>query len=115
VDYVGREREFRCPLCGKEFTTRKGLCIHMHRSHSHEDFLTYPNEGISVSHKGSVVELRITMRKTLWEDIIKRVSEDELDVKDFLFDVLTNVAAFGRDYSLYINEKTRQTKVGYIS
>jgi len=107
---------YKCPICGKEFSTRKGLCIHMNNAKDHRENppLFYPNEGIDVATNGSVTELRIKMKRKLWDALRKRALEENAGLMEFFFDILVNASAFGRNYKLWSIHNEEQS-YPYIS
>ena len=107
---------YKCPICGKTFSTRKGLCIHMSKTKSHRENppLVYPNEGISVANNGCITELRIRMKRSLWDALRKRALEENINLTEFFFDILVNASAYGREYRLWaLND--RKESYPYIS
>ena len=88
---------YKCPVCGRSFKTLKGVNIHIAKSHSISEAPTvYPGEKIEVlKREGNYIEVKIRMKKTLWEDINKRAAEVGEKVENLVFDGLSDVAVYG--------------------
>jgi hypothetical protein len=98
---------YRCPVCGRSFKTLRAVNIHIARSHRLEEAPTiYPGESLEVRNAGSFVELRLRVKRSLWECIRMRASELNLPLDYMVFNCLSNLAAFGLDHELYENGKT---------
>jgi len=88
----------------------------MSNSKDHKDNppLVYPNEGIRVATNGGIIELRVKMKKELWEALVKRAQEENVDLTEFIFEILVNTSAYGRNYQLWNSEKEQKPKITYI-
>lgn len=109
-----RRAKLKCPICGREFTSRKGLCIHVSKAHNDNPPLVYPNEGVSVATHGSTTEVRIRMKRKLWDSLRRRAMEENTGLTEFLFEILVNASAYGREYGLWTPSK-RQPQTAYIT
>lgn len=67
------------------------------KNHRENPPLVYPNEGISVATNGSLTELRVKMKKKLWEALVKKAQEENIQITEFIFDILVNATVYGRE------------------
>ena len=67
--------------------------------------LVLDGEKVNVIDRGDYVELRIVMKRSLWEDIKGWIAEDGLRIEEFIFDILVNVASAGRNYELWTKSR----------
>lgn len=58
-----------CPYCSKAFQSEKGMRLHITRMHLGKETFLYPDERVDISPKGNHVDVRITMRRSVWNFI----------------------------------------------
>jgi hypothetical protein len=106
--------KIKCRVCGRTFKTWKALNIHQTKTHPDmEPPVKYADEDIEVIDRGSHVEMRIIMRRTLWKDIERRMKEAKTTIDDLVFDTLVNIAAFGDEWASMMKNTAREPT--YIS
>ena len=105
---------YRCPICGREFDTDKGLKLHMSRVHPPENEDMMPGEYIEVHSRGDFVELRVIMKRTLWRDICRKAQMENARVDHMLFKCLTNLATFGTEFEYWTPKHRPPEELPYI-
>jgi len=101
MEYFDNDK-YKCPVCGRIFKSIKAVSIHIAKSHSILEAPTiYPGEGLEIKKRGSFVEVKLRIKRTLWNDIEKRTLEKGIRLDDLIFDCLSNLAAFGNNWSLW--------------
>jgi hypothetical protein len=104
----------KCHLCGRLFKSIKALNTHLSKAHpNQEPLLIYADEGMEITHKGYHVEMKVRMRRTLWKDLERRAQEAQMTLDELVFQTLTNLAAFGREWELWT--ETLAKKPTYIT
>ena len=58
-------------------------------------------ESISFAISKNYVVIKVKIRRTLYEDLLRRAIEENTKLEDMIMDALINLAAFGRDYKLW--------------
>ncbi len=107
---------YKCPVCGRTFETYKGCNAHITKSHSLSDPPTvYPGEGLEVTNDGGYLIIKLRVKRSLWDNIQRRRREMNLNMEEFFFDVLGNMAAFGDEYEYWMRRNNTQKELTYIT
>lgn len=79
-----RQRSYTCKYCGKTFKTERGLKVHVARKH-----FFYYDEDVTVKEVDeNHITLTITMRKSLFNDVMRAVERSGVDLCNFLSEAL---------------------------
>ena len=97
IEEALKKKKYKCQFCGREFSTRKGLRLHITRTHLLKDTWQYPDEEVEIRPKGRYVDVRMRIRKTFWEEIQRLAHELGVKPSDYILQAI----------SLYIPEEKR--------
>jgi len=95
-EYTGR-KSLVCERCGRNFKSDKGLNVHITKSHAGDEMPPrYVGEGIEeVKTEGSFVDLRIRIKRSLWNGIKKTASSEKIKPDDVIIASLVNLTVYG--------------------
>jgi len=85
----------KCRVCGRIFTSRRALNIHLSRKHGVE-LMVHPGEGVELRSRGRYGELRVRLKKTLIEDLLRLSREENLSLEELVIAGLVELATQGR-------------------
>jgi len=112
--YTKNEKTYRCPICGKEFKTFRGVNIHIAKAHKNEappEGSRYPGETVSVRHMGNYTLINICIRRSLYNEILQRAIAWEMPLEDLIYEILVDLAAFGL---VHREPEFQEFIVGYV-
>jgi len=96
--YTRKAKTYRCPICGREFDTFRGVSIHIAKAHKNEappEGKRYPGETVHIRHMGNYTIINICIKRDLYNEILQRAATWEMPPEDFIYEALTDIAAFG--------------------
>lgn len=83
TENLSNVKGFLCKICGQRFDNLKGLKIHHAKIH-----FFYEDEGIEIERKNDHIVLRLTLRESLFHDLMKTVERSGADLHGFFSEIL---------------------------
>ena len=90
-------RSFTCERCNRIFESAKALNIHIGKIHAGDELPPlYLEEGIKdVESQGNYVDLRIRIKRSLWDGIKKAASSERIKPDEAIIASLVNLTVYG--------------------
>ncbi|MCD6572107.1 MAG: C2H2-type zinc finger protein [Thermoplasmata archaeon] len=97
LDEYMEKKEFVCDRCGRRFKSARALNIHISKIHAGDNPPPlYHGEGVlDVKSHGHYVDLRIRIKRSLWNGIKKAASSERIKLDEAIIASLVNLTVYG--------------------